>query len=111
MIAAAQTLKGVDGLDRRTDDKMAKAMGVFLLSDLPTGVALCVCDLVDVVRTEELITHMSDTEVMFGDWTPNRFAWRLERVRAFPTPIPIKGKQGLFTCPQDIADYCQGLAP
>lgn len=111
VIAAAQTLKGIGTLPTIQRNRIKKAMDVFPLMDLPTGVALCVCDLVDVVRTESLVASMSDTEVLFGDWLPNRYAWRLERVRAFPTPMPIKGKQGLFTCPQDIADYCQGLAP
>ena len=33
---------------------------------------------------------------LFGDFSPGRFAWRLENVRAFKEPLSIRGKQGLF---------------
>lgn len=111
VIAAALTFKGVGTLTPQQRSDMAKAMDLIALMNLPAGVALCVCDLVDVVRTESLVASMSATEILFGDWRPNRYAWKLDRVRVFPKPIPIKGRQGMFTCPPDVAAYCEGLTP
>ena len=39
----------------------------------------------------------SEQERLFGDWDPGRFAWQLELVEAFETPVPVKGRQGLWT--------------
>lgn len=111
VIAAALTFKGVGLLAPGTRSSICDAMGLVHLMDLPAGVALCVCDLVDVVRTEELVASMSDTEILFGDWRPNRYAWKLDRIRVITITIPIKGRQGLFTCPPDVAAYCEGLTP
>ncbi len=38
----------------------------------------------------------SDRERSFGDWTPGRYAWELANVKPLPTPIEVKGKQGLW---------------
>lgn len=34
-------------------------------------------------------------EINFGDFSPGRYAWKLENVRAID-PFPVKGRQGLF---------------
>lgn len=36
----------------------------------------------------------------FGDFTPGRWAWRLENVRRLEQPIPARGKQGLWEWPE-----------
>lgn len=35
-------------------------------------------------------------EMLFGDWTPGRYAWELANVQVLETPIPCGGKQGLW---------------
>jgi hypothetical protein len=35
-------------------------------------------------------------EILFGDWTPGRYAWELANINMLPKPIPAKGKQGLW---------------
>lgn len=36
-------------------------------------------------------------QIPFGDWTPNqRFAWIIERVVRLGTPIPARGRQGVW---------------
>ena len=35
-------------------------------------------------------------ELAFGDYSPGRFAWKLEKVHRLEKPIPIKGRQGLW---------------
>ena len=39
----------------------------------------------------------SKREIALGDWTPGRYAWKLENVKILPEPIQVKGKQGLWT--------------
>ena len=36
-------------------------------------------------------------EKAFGEWTPGRYAWELRNVKILPEPIPMRGKQGLWT--------------
>lgn len=36
-----------------------------------------------------------DVELALGDWTPGRYAWEFSEMKAI-TPIPAKGKQGLW---------------
>lgn len=35
-------------------------------------------------------------ELIFGDWTPGRFAWEMQNVQMLDKPIPAKGRQGLW---------------
>lgn len=38
----------------------------------------------------------TEQEILFGDWTPGRYAWQLENVHQLVTPIPAKGMQRLW---------------
>ena len=38
----------------------------------------------------------SKNEVLFGDWTPGRYAWELTNVKMLDKPIPAKGQQRLW---------------
>lgn len=64
------------------------AMGI-----LPRGKALGCVDLVDCIGTDLIGDH---SDIPFGDFSHGRFAWRLEKVRRFDKPVPVKGKQGFF---------------
>jgi hypothetical protein len=63
---------------------------------LPLGMALCVVDLVDVIRTEQVQHLISEQERAFGNYADQRFAWKFENLRAFDEQIPMRGAQGLF---------------
>jgi hypothetical protein len=43
-----------------------------------------------------------DDQLPLGDFTPGRWGWLLSDVRR-TTPIPCKGRQGVFTLPDDVA--------
>ena len=43
-----------------------------------------------------IIEHIKDDELLFGNWSPNRYAWEMANVNMLSEPIPIKGKQGLW---------------
>lgn len=38
----------------------------------------------------------TEKEMLFGDWTPGRYAWELTNVKLLPNPIPAKGSQRLW---------------
>jgi hypothetical protein len=38
----------------------------------------------------------AEQEMLFGNWTPGRYAWELANVRLLQEPIPAKGRQGLW---------------
>jgi len=72
----------------------------------PLGCVVATCNLLDCLPMEsrgclagvfqdypELDTEQ---ERAFGDYSPGRWAWVLEDVKAFPEPIPAKGALGLW---------------
>ncbi len=87
---------------------------------LPLGYIVAIADLVDCVRIgadwarnvappplartigrhlddgTPVLWELTDQEIAFGDYTPGRFAWLLDNVRALPVPVPARGAQGLW---------------
>jgi hypothetical protein len=45
---------------------------------------------------------VSAQETALGDYTPGRYGWVLDNARALATPIPYKGRQGLFSVPGEL---------
>jgi hypothetical protein len=66
------------------------------LPQLPYGVALCIVDLIDCLPTEPLTKRLYPDERFWGDFGPQRFAFKLENVRLFDPPKPVVGHQGWF---------------
>jgi hypothetical protein len=56
----------------------------------------------------------SELELAVGDWTPGRYAWRLENVLKLPRPIPCRGFQQLCNCEsavlREVADQALEVA-
>lgn len=48
-------------------------------------------------RKDGHIEEVTGKELLFGDWTPGRFAWEIKNVKLLPEPVPMKGAQGLWT--------------
>lgn len=74
---------------------------------------MAVCRLVDVRPSSELELTISAVERIYGNYSPGRFGWILEDVRALPEPIPCKGAQGFFDVPDALlaADFRPPAAP
>lgn len=53
----------------------------------------------------------NEHEAAFGDYTPGRFGWLLEDVKALPTPIPCRGAQQLWDVPADVLARMEGTLP
>lgn len=67
-----------------------------LSTDLPTSAVLCLVELVDVFRAEQIRHELTEQEKSFGDFGDQRYAWRLKVVEVFATPHLARGRQGLW---------------
>lgn len=67
------------------------------------GAVVAVACLSSYMRTEKLL-GLSDRERRLGNYSPGRWAWRLEEVRALEDPVPCRGYQGLWTLPEDVEE-------
>jgi hypothetical protein len=87
---------------------------IFNPSELPLGSLLCLVNLVDIYPTDSM-PPISAQERAFGDYSPGRYAWKLEVVRIFETPLRQKGMQGVWALQPGLAarvlrEY-QGVRP
>lgn len=66
-----------------------------------TGALIGVGIITEVQKTDDLLRHWKEmtwsralaAEQELGDYSPGRFAWKLEEVRALLHPIPFTGRQ------------------
>lgn len=66
-------------------------------SEMAFGAAICVVTLADCIRmTPEFIARTPRQELIWGDWQPGRYAWKVQLVKVFDEPIPLRGQQGLW---------------
>ena len=49
-----------------------------------------------LVSDDGQIYEPTEQEILFGDWTPGRYAWELANMTLLPEPIPATGRQGLW---------------
>ncbi len=84
--------------------KLLRDAGIPDPRKLPVGVAVCVCELTAIYRTEDVLAHISDRELAFGNYAPGRAAWKLENVQRFDKPIPARGAQGLWNWPMKLPE-------
>lgn len=64
---------------------------------LPRGYLLGTAILHSVeLMTEELLDDVSDEEKAYGWWELGGYAWRMRNRIELPTPIMIRGQQGIF---------------
>jgi hypothetical protein len=64
---------------------------------LSVGKVLAICRFEWYEKIADRTPVRTPTEEVVGDWTPGRFAWRIEPLHVFREPIPAQGKQGLWT--------------
>jgi hypothetical protein len=94
---------------------------------LPLGAAIALVDLVDCLPVTNAgdghhpnihrIFHAADglwrspvegpasnitDQLPYGDFTPGRYGWLLDSIRPLPEPVPVKGRQGLWTPDADV---------
>jgi hypothetical protein len=59
------------------------------------GAAVAVVDLTKIIKTENCFPAQMKGALPFGDFSPGRYAWKLENIRAI-VPFEVKGRQRLF---------------
>jgi len=75
--------------------------------NVPYGAIIAAAELVNCYQIQELagktylcgFVHggeLCNNELLFGDYTPGRFAWELCNIKVLEKPIPARGKQGLW---------------
>ena len=71
--------------------------GVLGDEPLPLGAVVAICDLKDVVKTEDVVASgYHPQELPFGDFSFGRFAWLLDLVEKLDPPVPARGYQRLW---------------
>lgn len=63
---------------------------------LPMGAVICICELTNIWHTEQVVGHISEQEMAFGNFLPKRAAWELKVTEVFEKPIPARGSQKLW---------------
>jgi hypothetical protein len=71
------------------------------IDTLPLGAVVALAVVGDCVPTESL--EPTALERRYGDYTPGRWAWRLEDIVPLPEPVPARGYQGIWGLPEDVA--------
>lgn len=78
-------------------------VGITKMGDFKLGYALCVCTLVDCIPTNKLdVSQLSRDDWAFGDYRPERYAWKLANVQRLDPPIKVRGYQGLWDWPETL---------
>jgi activating signal cointegrator 1 len=75
---------------------------------LPRGVLIGVARIVEVFPAEdiELLLCRGNQELAFGDYSPGRYAWRLDSVKELSAPIAFQGRQDVL---YRLDDYYEEL--
>lgn len=90
------------------------------LDFLPRGRVIAIAKLVDVFRVDlvgknfflekgrksRIVPLLSENEVAFGDFSPGRYAWKLDNIHRLSRPVPAKGNRKLWwwDVPEELAE-------
>lgn len=77
-------------------------LGFDVPGQLPTGAILGVAHLVEVEPAIAIVKTLSEKELEFGNYSMGRWAWMFVDLCMFEKPIPCRGKQGLWTVPDNL---------
>lgn len=88
------------GLDERAAWRM---LGDKAPVPVPLGVVVALACLKHCWRTEDVLPQISIAEYQWGDYGPGRYAWQLEDIHPLATPLPLKGRQGMWWLTPDEA--------
>lgn len=82
-----------------------KANGYDENKDLPLGCVVAIGRVTDCITTSDWMRlhcktpnkPKDDREYCFGNYEPGRFAWKIEDIRKLKEPLPIRGRQFIWT--------------
>lgn len=86
--------------------RVLKAAGIVTLGDLPRGQVIAIAYLGECYSTNTFQASTLSRESAFGDYGPDRFAWKLEAAQRIK-PFDAKGALGIWRLPRAItpADF------
>jgi hypothetical protein len=71
--------------------------------DFSLGAIIGTVQIVEMIRTEDYARQIAGAvELLFGDYEPGRWVWRLAEPKRLRKPIPCKGALSLWEVPADI---------
>lgn len=73
--------------------------------ELTRGAIIGMCEIEDVIRTEELSRNVWPDQNWCSDFRPGRFAWLLKNPMLFKKPLFIKGRQNFFSVEINLEDH------
>jgi hypothetical protein len=71
------------------------------LDELPLGYIVAVCQLTECRQTETLAPTLSEQELRWGDYSPGRYAFKLESVRLLEEPVFHRGALSFWSVAWD----------
>jgi hypothetical protein len=82
---------------RKPDNETLFSLAVYVPQGISVNCdqAVALVDLVDCIPTETMTAEQIGTDAPFGNFSPGRFVWKLENIRAIKS-FPVTGRQGLF---------------
>jgi hypothetical protein len=87
-------------------DLLKEEFGPDWQDSLPMGAVVGAVELIEVVPTEQVYGDMLDDtaldDLLCGDFSPGRHAWKRGAFRRLPTTFPFVGKQGFFEVPDEV---------
>lgn len=83
------------------------ALGPDWARSVPRGVVMGVGQLTACVRTDAPFFEPAQCDLLAGNYGPDRFAWRVEGFRPLREPLPLIGRQSLFSWvpPRDLESH------
>lgn len=67
---------------------------------LPRGAVVAKCELVECGLARVAKKFLSQQEIACGYYEEDQFAWMLDDIESVDPPVPVKGKQRLWTPPE-----------
>jgi hypothetical protein len=110
---AIHAAKGYPGWAKEFREDLQEDRGIALLDPLPLGSIVAVARLLRCDSTNDPMAIPTDPiEQECGDYSPDRFVFRLGNVVSLTTPIPIRGALGFWPVPDDvIAEIGRQIGP
>lgn len=88
------------------DPVFRKSLEKINVNEIPIGMIVAKCELVDCIKVKAVKENIAYTEVprvlvegkelIFGDYSSGRYAWILDNIELLREPVPAKGQLSLW---------------
>ena len=96
--------KLIGEIDRELDELVSDEFGNHWRLELPRGALVGAVRIIACESTLGMsIEKGQEEDLLCGDFSPGRYAWRRREYRRFARPVPYRGSQGFFDVPESVA--------